>query len=317
MNFTAGIDVGNYDTKTQHTTTPSSYQVDGKIRNKLADQSIFYNGLYYSPTWERNNQQTDKTHNDYCLVMSLFAIGKEIVFQIKEKYPEFSNAQIQEKIDEIDSLKIGVGIPIGLLSAEADKMKETYLNAWKDGFEFEYNDFKFNLKLTKCSVFPQDLTPILLNEELDIINTYDDIYVFGIGGGTVDVIPCHKKMPVTEKCFSIEKGSTVMYAEIIKKIQQEFGKTMDYTTVEKVLLNQPTVIDEARKERIKEHAKVFTDKLVDEFMHLGLSLGDYPSVFIGGGALLIKDNLMNNENFVKAEFIEDVHANAKSFAIFA
>lgn len=317
MKFTAGIDLGNYDTKTQHTTTPSSFQVDGNTKNILADEYVLYNGVYYSPTRERNNQQTDKTKDDYCLIMSLFAIGKEIIYQFRAAEPGISDIELQRKISSIDTLKLGVGVPVGLLSSEAEKTKESYLNAWKNGFEFEYNNFTFDMKLEKCSVFPQDLTPIILNEDIDVISEFDDIYVFGIGGGTVDVIPCHKKMPVTEKCFSIEKGSTVMYAEIIKKIQQEFGKTMDYTSVENVLLGQRTIVDEERKKRIKELANIFANKLVDDFIHLGLSLDDYPAVFVGGGALLMKEALMSNPHFVKVAFIEDINANAKSFATFA
>ena len=46
MKITIGIDVGNYDTKTQHTIMPSSFQ-ESDQENKLADENLFYNGKFY------------------------------------------------------------------------------------------------------------------------------------------------------------------------------------------------------------------------------------------------------------------------------
>lgn len=316
MKIKLGIDVGNYDTKSQNTTTPSSYR-GYENKNLLADEWLLYNGTYYTPTMERNNQQTDKMQNGYALIVSLFAISKEILYQIRRMNSEFSNEEVQAQIDKIDEVSIGVGLPVGFFSSLAIPMREEYLNNWKDGVSFVYNDFKFNFKLVSCSIMPQDFIAVACNDSVQIVKDFPDYYIIGIGGGTADVIPVVKGQPVVEKCISLEKGSTVMYSEIIKTMQHETGKLMEYETVETVLLNNPSVLDEDRKKRIKELSSEFANKLVDEFIHQGLRLSDYPSVFIGGGALLMKDALEKNPNFAKIEFIEDVNANAKYFANFA
>lgn len=315
MEIKLGVDVGNYDTKSQHTSVPSSYRSYGQ-RNLMVDEYIYYNGMYYTPTKERNNQQFDKTANEYCLIMSLFSIAKEIIYQIRQFNPGISDEQLQKEIDKYDSFALGIGAPAGFFSSLADKMVDFYLDNWGKGFTFSYMGFEFHLHLSKCVAFPQDYSGVAFDDSIEVVRTYSDYYIIGIGGGTVDIIPVVDGAPQIDMCRTIEKGTTVMYEEIIKTLQHETGKTMDYASVENVLLGRPTIIDENRKSRIRTIASDFVNKLVDDFTHLGLKLSDIPSVFIGGGALLMRKDLESNHEFVLTEFVEDVHANAKFYANF-
>lgn len=319
MEAKIGIDVGNYDTKTQHTTVPSSFKSYDQ-KNLMVEEYVYYNNMYYTPTKERNNQQLDKTVNGYCLVMSLFAIAKEMIFQIRQNNPGISDSDVQKEINKYDEVKLGIGAPVGFYSSIADKTVDYYNKHWKKGFSFTYMTantcYEFNLRLSSCAAFPQDFASVAFNDTIKTAKNFRAYYIFGIGGGTADVIPVDGGVPQIDKCRTIEKGSTVMYEEIIKTIQHETGRTMDYTSVEDVLLNRPTLIDEQRKSRIKAIAADFVNKLVDDFVHMGLRLSDFPSVFVGGGALLMREHLANNPAFVMTEFVEDVNANAKYYAEF-
>lgn len=315
IRFKAGVDIGNSDTKSQHTSTPSSFRAF-ETRNLMVDEYVYYKGLYYSPTNERNNQQVDKTKDNYCLIMSLFAVGKEILFQLRQKYPHASDEELQKYIYEIEELNVGTGLPVGFFSNLAEKTRNLFISEWQKGFEFEYYGFTFKLKLVNCVVLPQDLTAVAWNDTISIVKDFTQYIIIGIGGGTADAIPVVNGVPQVNDCISIKKGSTVMFAEIIKTIQHETAKTMDYSIVEAILLGKPTVVDEARKARIKKLAEEFANKLVDDFIHNGLNFSDNPVVFIGGGALLMRVNLEKNTNFVKVEFVEDVNANAKYYAAF-
>lgn len=319
MTFKIGIDVGNSDTKTQHTSTPSSFKKYA-TQNILDEESIFYEGSYYTPTNDRNNQQLDKTENDYCVLMSLFAFAKEIIFQIREKNKEISASEIQKEIDKITEVQLGIGLPAGHFSALAKKTKALYMEKMGDGIEFSYrhlnSTFNFNFKLINCNAYAQDFTAVAFDKSLEIPAKYGKYYIIGAGGGTVDIIPVENSRPCSDKCESLALGSTVMYSEIIKTIQHETGKTMEYETVEAVLRDETTIIDETRKNRIKELAREFGNQLIEECIHKGLKLSDYPCVFIGGFALLLKDVFENNPNIVKAEFVEDVRANAIYYAAF-
>ncbi len=320
MQFKIGVDVGNSDTKTQNTSTPSSFK-KYSTQNILDEESIFYDGAYYTPTNDRNNQQLDKTENDYCVLISLFGIAKEIIFQIRKDNKDITPAEIQQRISEINEIVLGIGLPAGHFSSLAKKTKELYYDKMGNGIEFTYrhvnNTFRFNFKLVKCSAFAQDYTAVAFDRSLEIPTGFETYYIIGAGGGTVDIIPVEGGKPCSDKCLSIAKGSTVMYSDIIKTIQHETGKTMDYGAIEAVLRNKPTIVDEARKNRIKELAKEYVDKLIDDCIHEGLKLSDYPCVFIGGFAMLMKDAFSSNVNIEKAEFVESINANAIYYAEFA
>ena len=315
-----GIDVGNYDCKTRHTSTPSSFIASGN-KNLLFDTCVFYNGVYYTPSKDRNNQQTDKTKDGYCLIISTFAIAKELLTKIRLKEPAITPEEVQEVISGINKITLGVGLPAGILSSQAKPLKDCYMNAWGNGVEFIYEEngteFLFNFKVTDCKVFPQDFCPVAYNTELNIPKSYRDYNIIGIGGGTTDIIPVSEGNPRVEKCVSLEKGTTVLYAECVKKVQQETGKLMDYSSVESVLLGSPSIIDAKRKKIIIDCAISYTNKLVDEFIHQGLSLSDYPTVFVGGGALLLRKYLEDNSEFGMMEFVENVCANAYFFEALA
>lgn len=315
-----GVDVGNYDTKSQHTTTSSSYQSSEK-KDYFAEETILYKGKYYSPTEERNNQQTDKTENGYAFIMTLFAIAKEVIFQIKSQTPNITDEEIQKTINTISEVKLGVGLPAGYMSSLAKSTKEKYMKEFGESFTFTYykkdTSFEFNLKVVSCEVLPQDYTSVAFNDKLETVKQFSDYYIIGIGGGTVDIIPVAKGQVQVNACSTMVNGTTVLYDEIIQKIQKETAKTMDAASVEAVLRNRNVTTDEARKKRIKEISSEYAQKLVDELLHKGLKLADKPAVFVGGGALLIKEDLLNSKAFSKIEIVEDVNANAKFFAAFA
>ena len=315
-----GIDVGNYDCKSRHTSTPSSYTSSG-MENRMGDSCIYYNGVYYSPSDKRNNQQMDKTKDGYCLIISTFAIAKELLFKIRQTEPRIKNEEVQEVLREIKEIRIGVGLPAGILTSQAEPLKKCYMDAWKNGVEFLYKEngteFEFNFKLVDCTVFPQDYLAVAYNSELSTPKEYKDYNIIGIGGGTTDVIPVSEGNPRVEKCVSLEKGTTILYSECASKVQLETGKMMDNRIIESVLKGDHTVVDAKREEIIKNYAEAYTKKLVDEIIHLGVSLSDYPTVFIGGGSLLLRDYLESNPEFSKVEFVEDVCANAMFFEALA
>ena len=75
--YIAGIDVGNYDTKTQNTSIPSGYT--GPLTEKpIGDEYLKFNGKYYVPSFERFAYEKDKTRTERCIILSLFALANEI-----------------------------------------------------------------------------------------------------------------------------------------------------------------------------------------------------------------------------------------------
>ena len=326
--YIVGIDVGNFGTKSQHSNTPSSFGTSD-APNELSNEYIIYNGLYYYPTSDRNRRMKDKTEDDYCTIISLFAVAKEILEQIKSVHPEYDPEDIQKEIDKVTDLSIGVGTPAGHFNALLDRTRQCYVDAWggngkKAGLEFSYSinhvTYNFSLTLKNCLVVPQDLAAVAVNTNLKSIKGIKNYIIVGIGGGTIDVIPIRDGNANIDKVVSFELGSTYMFDYIIKKVQESILKTLDYDRVEAVLLHNEEEAGFNVTDKIKELIFKFAEDFVANQVIPAIiqtaraEVDDYNVVFVGGGALVMKPYLEGSNKFGNVEFIDDINANAKAYA---
>lgn len=313
-----GCDVGNYDTKTQMTTTPSSFAAF-EIDQLVAEEALTFNGKYYIPTTERDNQEKDKTASDHALVMTLFGIAKEIISQVAHEGELASS--IQRKVDSVRHIRLGVGLPVGFFSELAAKTHRYYAQTFENGACFGYkgkmtggNYVYFNLLVDKIGVYPQDVIGTIRNPNLNIPRIAEDYYIIGIGGGTLDLIPMMGGGPQVQRCVSLAMGTTEMYKVIGSRLQQNGYGEKEFKIIENVLLGKPTFISDTERRMILEETKTYADKIINNLQNRGLKLNDYPSVFIGGGALLLRRYFEESGAFVKTEFVENVRENAVCYA---
>lgn len=312
-----GVDIGNYDTKTQGTITPSSFS-KYKTEPLMAGEVLTFNGSYYITTTARDNQEKDKTKDDYALIMTLFAIAKEIIHQVHN--PSSAN-DLQKEVDEVTSIRLAEGLPVGYFSELSKPTANYFKEVFKNGVSFAYKgdstkmkNIIFNLKVSHVGIYPQDITGVAQNPNLSVPSSFDDYYIIGMGGGTVDIIPMENKLPQVPKCVSLTKGTTEMYKAISTYLQQNGYGAKDYQLIEKIIAGKNTIVPAEEKNIINECVENYADKLVEDLTHRGLKLCDYPTVFIGGGALLLKPYLTKNPAFRKIEFVENVNANAYYYA---
>lgn len=317
--LTIGVDLGNYNTKTRNTISPSSYE---KYRQepKLASEVMFFGNEYYTTTNDRNNQMEDKTEGDYALHMTLFAISKEIIEKVT--HPYMPVAEIMKACNEVKEIRLGVGLPVGHFSKLSDKLKTYYENAFRKSVAYSFRSEKtggeyvdFNFEVVEVHVFPQDITAVAQNPSLSIPSRYKDYYVIGLGGGTVDIIPVENGLPCVPKCTTILKATTDMYDKANEYLQKNGCSEKDYSLIEKVIMGEVTAIKEEEKKLILEFVSVYAKKLVDVLIRKELKFSDYPTVFVGGGALLLKPYLEKNPVFVKTEFVSSVNENAKFYEL--
>lgn len=313
MAFKIGIDVGNSDTKTQHTTTPSGYKVQ-KMKPCMASEWIEYDGEYYVPTKERFAYSMDKTENGHALILSLFGIAKEILHAVKQKY-EYEKVPTQELINQFHNISIGVGLPPGHFDLLAKKTKEYYWKVFGDGICFVYNDLQYRLKLNAVSVFPQDFMAVWKNPASKFVSDYDMYYIIGIGGYTVDIIFVQEGKVEAGRCSSIPLGTTVLYDNIIREALKE-GSALSSEGIERVLRGKNSILNNNEKilHLIKTNAQMHVENIIDSCMTAGVKFSEAPIIYFGGGCLLLREYLENNKNVVQSEFIEDVNANAYYYA---
>lgn len=322
MEIKIGVDVGNFDTKTQLTSTESSY-ASYENEQLVAPEFLYFEGRYYVPTSERNNQEQDKTKDDYSTIMTLFGIAKEILAQATSNC--MTAEGIQSRVKEVTNVRLGVGLPVGYFSKLAKKTLAYYQERFSDVVEFSYKGPKskntlvhFKIKFDNIGIYPQDVIAVIKNPDLSIPREYSDYDIIGIGGGTLDIIPVRNRRPEVQHVISKEHGTTQLFAEISKKLQQNGFNAKDQNTLEKVVRGIKTTLDNPGREKEKQFildcVKSFSDKMIDDLIHEGLNFEDYPTVFIGGGALLLKDYLAANPSFSQTEFVKSVNENAIYYA---
>lgn len=309
-----GIDVGNSDTKSSRTSTPSGFTSFSKLPFG-ADESLFLNGLYYIPSKERFAYVKDKTKNDNCFILSLFAIAKEIIAQKKEKC--HSDQELQSAIDAIKIVNLGVGLPPSHCAILSDALEKYYVNHFAGGVDFTYNGYKFRLSLGVCKVFPQDVAAIATyrvkdkDKERTIIGTYKKYCAIDIGGYTVDIVPVDGQ-PNPATSSSKELGVIRMYENIITKVEKEYGTVLSSTDIESVLKKEPTILTD-EKDMIFKMSCDWLNNIINIVKQAGVEFSTTPVIFVGGGSLLFKSFIKANKILKKYDFIPGANANAEGF----
>ena len=305
-----GVDVGNYDTKTQNCTVASGYK-KYDTKPEIATKILSYKGAYYVPDInERMPYVADKTQNDQCLILTLFGIAEELISVAREANPK----AIQEELNKYDHIKLGLGLPPGHFNALSKKTLDYYHEKLDGKIEFSYKKYNFAFEVDAIRLFPQDFVAVYKNQACETAKK-KRYYIVGIGGGTVDVVPVLNGQPDVNNCFSLEMGTRVMYRKICADVQRQFGEMLDESLVEDVLRGEDTVLPQKMKEVIIDDAKEHFDNIVNGCIQQGVKLSLYPTVFFGGGCLLLKNYIENDDKLTEAEIISDVHANAKAYAI--
>lgn len=325
--ITIGLDVGNHDTKTQSTSTPSGFSKCSKPPFS-SKECLTFNGFYYTPDdLSRFPYTQDKTMSENCFILSLFGIAKEIIHFVTKNYSRKdknnpskpSKQSIQQEIDNIDTVHLGVGLPPTHCATLSEKTVKYYKENFGDGVQFQYEDYIFHLQLGECKVFAQDFAAIVsykLKHKEDpecIVRKYKSYCAIDIGGWTADVIPFVNSKPSIKNCESKPLGILKFYESAIADIEQETGIRLISSSIEDVLRGNETILSDEIKEIIEQKASEWLDKTIQLLAQFGVDFNNYPIVFIGGGCLLLKKYIDNCSALKKYDIISDIHANADGY----
>ena len=315
-----GVDVGNYDTKTALSSTPSGYS---KSEDKPfgVKECIFYNGMYYAPSERRFPYTKDKTKDERAFILSLFGIAKEIIEVCKRKDDQNEKQDnYQDEISKIDVVNLCVGLPPAHMHMLKDKTISYYKEMFGDGIEFNYNQYTFKLKLNLLLVVPQDYAALscVIGKKNDktIPNVYKEYYAIDIGGATVDVVPIRNNVPIVDECISLELGVLLMYDKIQNQVEEKFGISISQNNIEDVLREEPTIIDDEVVDGVKEGAAGWFENIINILNQRGIPFRTSPVVFVGGGAKLFKTAIEKNTVIKKYEFFGNANANAIGYKKF-
>ena len=229
-----GIDNGNANTKTVHTTFTSGI-TRHDLKPPMADELIKFQDKYYTLSSKRNTYTRDKTKNENCFVLTLFAIAKEVL----------EDGKYEPEMD----IDLAVGLPPEHYSLLKDKFAK-YFKDFGEHIEFEYNEKYFSINIKSVMVFPQAFSAIV--SKPSNLKNYSRTYIVDIGGYTTDVLLLANGKPDLSYCRSLELGIITMNNTIKGRVSTAYDLQIDEEHIYDVLTDKPTILNDEVKNFIRE-----------------------------------------------------------------
>ena len=308
-----GIDQGNGNMKSASCVFPYGFKKQETKPSELFSKDILeYKGMYYSLTPNRFSYEIDKTQNENCLILTLFAIAKEIKERAKKGKADFDwNRDFKGFVGK--DVVLGIGLPPAHFEKLREPFKKYFMEAARYGLDFKYNGKNFSFHIREIYVFPQNYAAVMIYKP-ELIKTYSTVHCIDIGDGTVDLLALKNGMPDKDVMVSRERGMSRLREQIIDDIINDYNMTLDGSIIEDVLTPGREVIapDEVVS-RIRQETNAWAEKIVDQLHSKVPDFRFAPTILCGGGSILLAPYLEATGMFGVTEYIEDIHANAVGY----
>ena len=200
---------------------------------------------------------------------------------------------------------LGVGLPPADFGQQAPGFKKYFMEHSKHGISFRFNGKPVNCYLKDVLVSPQNFEAVMCYKA-SLFRQYRTVNCIDIGDGTVDLLVIRKGQPDLSVRVSDRSGMAILRSEISNSIQQNYG-TSD---VEQVLMQEATILDEEVVREIQKMAGDWMQRIINKLHAYVPDFRTNPAVFLGGGSLLLKQQIEKSSDFKYIEFIEDIRVNA-------
>jgi len=261
----------------------------------LAEEIIEYDGRFWTLSNTRLPFKRDKTQNNRFFILSLFAISKELA--------------AAGPLKPLNTVDLAVGLP----PEHFGNLREAFTRYFKEPcpVRFTYNDTKLCLTIRHVFVYPQAYAAVAPQGAR--LAQHRSLFIVDIGGMTTDVLLLRGGKPDLQFCRSLETGIITMENQLIGKVNSLYDMTIDNEHIAAVLRGDETILPAEVQETIRAAAKQHADTILDKLRELQVDLRSNPVVFIGGGAILLREHLEKSPLVAKAEFISDTKANAAGY----
>ena len=292
-----GVDHGYAAMKGAHCVFPTgliAYEHEPYTQKDVLE----YGGKYYVVGSGRQPIQKDKTRTEDYYLLTLAAIAKELAYRGGE-----TTAVVH----------LAAGLP--LTGFGRDK-RAFYDYLLRDGKPvcFRFDGVDYTVTVTNVSLFPQGYAAVLTQSEL-----FDEpsVIVADIGGWTVDLMRIDNRVPNAGTCRSLELGMIRCIDEISEQARRTLGLSLTAVQIESVLRGNAGSISEQVRDIILREADAYVSHLLSAITESGLDVRAMPTVFLGGGAALMKRHVAPTAGLCRPIILDDVCLNAKGYERFA
>ena len=288
-----GVDHGYGNMKTAHFAFPSgvaTYESEPySLRNTLK-----VNGRYYVCGSGRQTLIRDKTQNDNYFLLTLAAIAKEL------EYRGVNSAEIV----------LAVGLPLTRFGLDKQSFHDYLSSYFRTTREYEFEGKSYTVRVKNIALYPQGYSAIM--DKIHTLRKEPSIIVCDIGSWTVDAMRLDNGIPNADLNRSLELGMIRCVNDISEQLRRSTGVSVTDAQIEDVLIHQGSNLPVTANRITLEYGKRYAERIVNTLLENGLDVEAVPVVFLGGGASLIQ-NFIPETRFCNAEFITDIHANAKGY----
>lgn len=293
-----GVDHGNAQIKSRSGCFVSGVE-EFSVRPPMASDLIEYQGRIWSLVGRRLPVMRDKTKDDRLFILTLIAIAKEL-----------------EARKEVSST-VNVDLAVGLPPEHFGVLKDAFAQYFRrhEPIRFSYNDRPYSLLIDHVFVYPQAFAAVASRAEA-MVNA-SRTFIVDIGGYTCDILLLRKSKPDLEFCRSLNMGVITMTNHIAGKVNAVYDVTLDDEHIFEVLSEQNTVLDASIQNAIRREAEQYAADIVSKLRELQADLRTNPSVFVGGGSLLLKRFIQASPMVSTVHFEADPKANAIGYELLA
>ena len=291
------VDHGNRNMKTCHFIFTSGLNVLDK-KPARGEQYLQFEGKYYTLSEQRIPYQRDKTLDFRFFILTLFAIAMEL--EGKE--------QIQP--EDVVQIQLPIGLPPKHF-AELYEKYEAFFRAEGKVLDLNFNGKIYHICIQEVRAFVQDFAAMMTIGQ-DIMQVPKAVGI-DIGGFTTDYLLIRKGKPDMGYCDSLEKGVITMYNQIISSVNSEYDMLLEDTDIDSILSGNTQYYDDSVVHMTESMVHDFVTDLLNSIRERGIDTKTSYTVFIGGGAVLLKQFLEKSDRLGKYLFIEDLKANARGY----
>ena len=288
-----GVDHGYAAMKTVHFSFPTGL-VEYEHEPYTQKDVLEYNGRYYVVGSGRQPLQRDKTQTEGYYLLTLAAIAKEL---------EHRGAE------HTASVHLAAGLPLTSFGRDKKKFRAYLLRDGKP-VPFRYEGRDYTVTVRDVKLFPQGYAAVLTQTEL---LDEPSVIVADIGGWTVDLMRLDNRLPNAATCRSLEWGMIRCIDEISEQVRRVLGLSLTTAQIECVLRGDASSLPDEAKGIIHAQADLYVQNLLSTITECGLDTRAMPTIFIGGGAALMKRRVSATNGLCRPVILDDVSLNAKGY----
>ncbi|BDF35900.1 hypothetical protein CE91St62_39610 [Lachnospiraceae bacterium] len=291
------IDHGNRNMKTVNHVFTTGVEVND-LKPGRGIPYLEYQGKYYTLTSQRMPYQRDKTKDFRYFILTLISIAEELS----------QNPQIEE--GDIVQVQLSIGLPPKHY-AELYERYEEYFKGRDGMIHFCYQGHPYDIIISDVKAFPQNYAALMLYAEE--ISEIPKVVGVDIGGFTTDYLMVRKGTLDMSVCDSLENGIINLYNGIMSKARAEYDMVLEEVDIDSIIEGKTQYYDSQIVYWIKRYVEDFVTDLLSSLRERGIDTKSTYMIFLGGGAMLLKDFLIASGKLGKHRFVEDICANAKGY----